>query len=184
MDNRLNQFSQKLNKSIDALTSDFQLIRAGRANPKILDRIMVDYYGAQTPLTQLCSINVPEARIIQVQPFDKSALKEIEKAINMSDIGINPTNDGNVIRLIFPELTEDRRKEISKDIKKRGEEAKVAIRNIRKDAFDMIKKLEKDNEITKDDNKRMSDDFQKEVDKAIEKIDQKVDEKTKEIMKV
>lgn len=184
MDSRLNVFKEKLNKSLDSMTNDFNAIRAGRANPKILDRIMVDYYGTKTPLPQMGSINVPEARIISIQPFDKTALKEIEKAINMSDIGINPTNDGNVIRLVFPELNEERRMEISKDIKKRGEECKIAIRNIRKDAFDLIKKLEKDSEITKDENKKFSDDFQKEVDNFITKVDKLVDEKTKEIMKV
>lgn len=184
MDNRLNPFVDKLNKSLENLKSDFHTIRAGRANPKILDKINVEYYGVMTPLVQMGSINVPEARVIVIQPFDKSALKDIEKAINMSDIGINPTNDGNSIRLVFPELTEDRRKEISKDIKKRGEDCKIAIRNIRKDAFDMVKRLEKDSVISKDDIKSMNDSFQKEVDKFIEKIDKEVEEKTKEVMKV
>ena len=184
MDNRLNPFVSKLNKSLENMKNDFHTIRAGRANPKILDKINVEYYGVSTPLVQMGSINVPEARVIVIQPFDKSSLKEIEKAINMSDIGINPTNDGNAIRLVFPELTEERRKEISKDIKKKGEECKIAIRNIRKDAFDMVKKLEKDNAISKDDIKSMNDSFQKEVDKFIEKIDNEVEEKIKEIMKV
>ena len=184
MDSRLNVFKEKLEKSLNSMLTDFNSIRAGRANPKILDKILVDYYGVKTPIPQMGSVSVPEARVIVIQPFDKTTIKEIEKSINMSDIGINPTTDGNVIRLVFPELNEDRRKEISKDIKKRGEECKIAIRNVRKDAFDLIKKLEKDSEITKDDNKKFSDDFQKEVDNFITKIDKAVDEKTKEIMKV
>ena len=184
MDSRLNVFKEKLEKSLNSMLTDFNSIRAGRANPKILDKILVDYYGVKTPIPQMGSVSVPEARVIVIQPFDKTTIKEIEKSINMSDIGINPTTDGNVIRLVFPELNEERRKEISKDIKKRGEECKIAIRNVRKDAFDLIKKLEKDSEITKDDNKKFSDDFQKEVDNFITKIDKAVDEKTKEIMKV
>lgn len=184
MDNRLEQFAVKLNKSLENLKSDFHTIRAGRANPKILDKISVEYYGTMTPLNQMGSINVPEARVIVIQPFDKSDMKDIEKAINMSDIGINPTTDGNVIRLVFPELTEERRKEISKDIKKRGEECKVAIRNIRKDAFDKIKNLEKESAISKDEIKSMNDDFQKEVDKFIDKIDKEVEDKINEVMKV
>lgn len=184
MDNRLKNYVEKLNKSLDNLRNEFISIRAGRANPKILDKILVDYYGTKTPLPQMGSISVPEARLILIQPFDKSALKEIEKAINMSDIGINPTNDGNVIRLVFPELTEERRKEIGKDIKKKGEDCKVAMRNIRKDAIDFIKKLEKDGETTKDDTKHLTDDFQKEIDKFMDKIDKAVEEKTEEVMKV
>ena len=184
MDSRLNVFKEKLEKSLNSMLTDFNSIRAGRANPKILDKILVDYYGVKTPIPQMGSVSVPEARVIVIQPFDKTTIKEIEKSINMSDIGINPTTDGNVIRLVFPELNEERRKEISKDIKKRGEECKIAIRNVRKDAFDLIKKLEKESEITKDDNKKFSDDFQKEVDNFITKIDKAVDEKTKEIMKV
>ena len=184
MDSRLKSYVEKLNKSFDNLKSEFLTIRAGRANPKILDKIMVEYYGVMTPFNQVASVSVPEARVLYIQPFDKSAIKDIEKAINMADIGINPTSDGNIIKLIFPELTEDRRKEISKDIKKKGEECKVAMRNIRKDANDLIKRLEKDSEITKDDVKHMTDNFQKEIDKFMEKIDAAVEEKTKEVMKI
>lgn len=184
MDSRLNQYEEKLNKAYNYLKNEFQTIKAGRANPKILDKIMVDYYGAPTPINQMASINIPEARILNIQPFDKTQIKEIEKAINAANIGINPTNDGNSIRLIFPELTEERRKEISKDIKKLGEESKITVRNIRKEAFDMIKKLEKDSEITEDQSNKMSNDFQKEIDNFVSKIDKEVEDKTKEIMKV
>ena len=184
MDSRLNQYEEKLNKAYNYLKSEFQTIKAGRANPKILDKIMVDYYGAPTPINQMASINIPEARILNIQPFDKTQIKEIEKAINIANIGINPTNDGNSIRLIFPELTEERRKELSKDIKKLGEESKITVRNIRKDAFDMIKKLEKDSEITEDQSNKMSTDFQKEIDNFVSKIDKEVEDKIKEIMKV
>lgn len=184
MDNRLKQFEEKMNQSIAAMLNDFSTIRAGRANPKILDKVKVNYYGTDTPLNQLCNINIPEARILSLQPFDKSILKEIEKAINMAEIGINPTNDGSVIRLVFPELTEDRRKEISKDVKKRGDEAKVSIRNIRKDAMDFIKKLSKDKAITEDDESTFNDDIQKLVDKISKDIDREVETKTAEIMKV
>ena len=184
MDSRLNQYEEKLNKAYNYLKNEFQTIKAGRANPKILDKIMVDYYGAPTPINQMASINIPEARILNIQPFDKTQIKEIEKAINAANIGINPTNDGNSIRLIFPELTEERRKEISKDIKKLGEESKITVRNIRKEAFDMIKKLEKDSEITEDQSNKMNNDFQKEIDNFVSKIDKEVEDKTKEIMKV
>ena len=184
MDSRLNQYEEKLNKAYNYLKNEFQTIKAGRANPRILDKIMVDYYGAPTPINQMASINIPEARILNIQPFDKTQIKEIEKAINAANIGINPTNDGNSIRLIFPELTEERRKEISKDIKKLGEESKITVRNIRKEAFDMIKKLEKDSEITEDQSNKMSNDFQKEIDNFVSKIDKEVEDKTKEIMKV
>lgn len=184
MDSRLNQYEEKLNKAYKYLKNEFQTIKAGRANPKILDKIMVDYYGAPTPINQMASINIPEARILNIQAFDKTQIKEIEKAINIANIGINPTNDGNSIRLIFPELTEERRKEISKDIKKLGEESKITVRNIRKEAFDMIKKLEKDSEITEDQSNKMSTDFQKEIDNFVSKIDKEVEDKTKEIMKV
>ena len=184
MDSRLNQYEEKLNKAYNYLKNEFQTIKAGRANPKILDKIMVDYYGAPTPINQMASINIPAARILNIQPFDKTQIKEIEKAINAANIGINPTNDGNSIRLIFPELTEERRKEISKDIKKLGEESKITVRNIRKEAFDMIKKLEKDSEITEDQSNKMSNDFQKEIDNFVSKIEKEVEDKTKERMKV
>ncbi len=142
---------EKMEKCLDALDRDYKAIRAGRANPAILDKLMVDYYGCATPINQMAAISVPEPRMLMIQPWDASTLKEIEKAINTSDIGINPSNDGKVIRLSFPPLTEERRKELVKDISKRGEEAKVAIRNVRRDAMDDIKKLKKDNAITEDD---------------------------------
>lgn len=180
----LKQFFSKFDKTYEALQNEFATIRAGRANPKILDKIMVEYYGSKTPLAQVGSISVPEARMIVIQPWDKSAIKEIEKAINMADLGINPTNDGTVVRLVFPELNEERRKELTKEIKKTAENYKVSIRNIRKDAIDYIKKLEKDKQSTEDDTKRDTDELQKNVDKIIEKIDKLVEEKNKDLMKV
>lgn len=144
---------EKMEKCLNALERDFASIRAGRANPAILDKVMVDYYGAPTPVNQMAAVSVPEPRLLVVQPWDASTLKEIEKAINIADIGINPQNDGKVIRLAFPQLTEEHRKNLQKDISKRGEEAKVAIRNVRRDAMDDIKKLKKNNEITEDDQK-------------------------------
>lgn len=180
----LNELYEKMEKSYDALTTDLAGIRAGRANPKILDKVSVDYYGSPTPLSQVAAISVPEARLIMIKPWDKSILKEIEKAINIADIGINPTNDGACVRLVFPELNEDRRKELTKDVKKRGEDAKVAIRNIRRDCLDIVKKMEKDGEATEDDAKELNDEIQKKVDKFIEKIDKSVEDKSKEIMTV
>ena len=150
----------------------------------MLDRIRVDYYGTPSPIQQVANVSVPEPRMIQIQPWEKSLIREIEKAINMSDLGINPTNDGRVIRLIFPELTEERRKELSKDVKKKGEAAKVAIRNIRRDANDTLKKMNKANEITEDDLKNGEDEIQKMTDKYIEKVDKEVELKSKEIMTV
>lgn len=184
MDEKLNIFVEKMHKTHDNLMSELGAIRAGRANPHVLDKIKVDYYGTPTALQQVGNITVPEARMIVIQPWERSMLKEIEKAINMSELGINPNNDGTCIRLVFPELTEDRRKELAKEVKKKGEEAKVAIRNIRRDAIDMAKKMEKANETTEDDTKRATDDIQKLTDHMVEKIDKSVDEKTKEIMKV
>ena len=166
------------------METEFSTIRAGRANPSILDRVSVDYYGVPTPVNQLASISVMEARSLQIQPYDISCIKEIEKAINMAEIGINPVDDGNVIRLNFPELTEDRRKELSKDIKKKGDDAKIAIRNIRRDANDKIKKAEKDGEFTEDDSKDTEDKVQKLTDKYVEKIDKAIEDKTKEVMTV
>lgn len=180
----LNELYEKMEKSYDALLADLATIRAGRANPKILDKVSVDYYGSPTPLSQVAAISVPEARLIMIKPWDKSILKEIEKAINVADIGINPTNDGACVRLVFPELNEDRRKELTKDVKKRGEDAKVAIRNIRRDCLDHVKKMEKDGEATEDDAKQLNDEIQKKVDKYSEKIDKAVDDKSKEIMTV
>lgn len=184
MTEELKIFEEKMQKSIDNLQENFQSIRAGRANPHVLDKIKVDYYGTPTPLQQVGNISVPEARVILIQPWEKTLIKEIEKAINMSDIGINPTNDGQCIRLVFPELNEERRKDLAKQIKKLGEEAKVAVRNIRRDAFELIKKLEKDGEMTEDDQKVAEKDMQTVTDKSIEKIDKMVDDKTKDIMTV
>ena len=178
MQDKIKLHEEKMGKSIDVLQEEFATIRAGRANPHVLDN------GTPTPLQQLGNISVPEARMIVIQPWEKALLKEIEKAINMSDLGIHPTNDGSVIRLVFPELTEERRHELAKDIKKKGEAAKVAVRNIRRDAIELIKKAEKAGEISEDEMKKFDDKVQKATDKSIEKIDGLVDAKTKEIMKV
>lgn len=166
------------------LGEEYATIRAGRANPHILDKIKIDYYGTPTPLQQVGNVSVPEARMICIQPWDASILKDIEHAINMSDVGINPTNDGKVIRLVFPELTEDRRKELVKDVKKKGENAKVAIRNIRRDAIDAIKKKGKEDGISEDEVKGYQDDVQKKTDEYIKKIDVEIEEKSNEIMTV
>ena len=183
MDERIVKYQEKMDKTLANLDSEFGTIRAGRANPHVLDRIMVEYYGAPTPLQQVANISVPEARMIQIQPWEGSLVKEIEKAINMSDIGINPTNDGSTIRLIFPELTEERRKELAKDVKKKGEAAKVAIRNIRRDGNDAFKKL-KGGDISEDEIKDLEDELQKMTDKYVKEVDKAVDEKTKEVMTV
>ena len=177
-------YEEKMKKTIAVLESDYATIRAGRANPHVLDKIMVDYYGTPTPVNQVDNVTVPEARLIQIQPWDTSTLKAIEKAINMSDLGINPNNDGKVIRLVFPELTEERRKELNKDVKKKAETAKVAIRNIRRDGMDAFKKMEKKKEITEDDLKNLEDETQKLTDKFIADIDKKCDEKCKDILAV
>lgn len=184
MQEHLNMYEDKMNKSLEVLLGDFATVRAGRANPHVLDKIKVDYYGTPTPIQQVGNINIPEARMIVIQPWEKSLLKAIEKAINMSDLGIHPTNDGNVIRLVFPELTEERRKDLAKEVKKKGENAKVAIRNIRRDANDTFKKQEKANEISEDDLEEVTDKIQKLTDKMIEKVDKAIDSKTKEIMTV
>jgi len=183
MNERLNVYEEKMNKTMDNLAGELATIRAGRANPNVLNRIMVDYYGSPTPIQQVGNVSVPEPRMIQIQPWEKSLLKAIEKAIQMSDLGINPTNDGSVIRLIFPELTEERRKELAKDVKKKGEAAKVAVRNIRRDGNDALKKL-KGSEVSEDAIKDMEKDLQKMTDKFIEKVDKAVEVKTKEIMTV
>ncbi|MBQ6195820.1 MAG: ribosome recycling factor [Lachnospiraceae bacterium] len=175
---------EKMEKTLSNLAEDFTTIRAGRANPGVLSKITVDYYGAATPLQQVANISVPEARILVIQPWDRSLIKAIEKAIQASDVGINPSNDGTVIRLVFPELTEERRKDLSKDVKKKGEAAKVAIRNIRRDCVDNIKKAQKAGEITEDDQKADEAEAQKLTDKFIEKVDKAIDAKTKEIMTV
>ena len=177
-------YEEKMQKTIDNLQENFQSIRAGRANPHVLDKIKVNYYGTMTPLQQVGNISVPEARIILIQPWERNMIKEIEKAINMSDIGINPTNDGQSIRLVLPELNEERRKDLAKQIKKYGEEAKVSIRNIRRDANDKTKKLEKDGEYTEDDLKQADKEIQKFTDDAIKEVDKMVEVKTKDIMTV
>ena len=183
MDERIVKYQDKMDKTLTNLDSEFGTIRAGRANPHVLDRIMVEYYGAPTPLQQVANISVPEARMIQIQPWEGSLVKEIEKAINMSDLGINPTNDGKVIRLIFPELTEERRKDLVKEVKKKGEAAKVAIRNIRRDANDMLKKLGK-TDVSEDEIAELEDSVQKMTDKFIKKVDEAVEVKSKEILTV
>ena len=177
-------FEEKMNKSIEVLLEEYASIRAGRANPHVLDRIKVEYYGTPTPLQQVGNVSVPEPRIIQISPWEKSLLKEIEKAINMSDLGINPTNDGSCIRLVFPELTEERRKELVKDVKKKGEACKVAVRNIRRDAIDAVKKLEKAGDFTEDDVKDGENKIQKITDKAIERVGKAIEDKSKEILTV
>ena len=177
-------YEEKMNKTLDSLNNDFVTIRAGRANPRVLDKIRVDYYGTPTPLQQVGKISVPEPRVLVIAPWEKSLIKPIEKAIQTSDLGINPTNDGSVIRLIFPELTEERRKDLAKDIKKKGDNAKVALRNIRRDANDVFKKAEKAGEISEDDQEELEHKIQKLTDKMVEKIDKAVEAKTKEIMTV
>ena len=177
-------YEDKMEKTLSNLQEEYVSIRAGRANPHILDKIQVDYYGTPSSLQSVANISVPEARMIQIQPWEKSMLKEIEKAILVSDIGINPTNDGTSIRLIFPELTEERRKELAKDVKKRGEEAKVAVRNIRRDANDFVKKQNKAGDLNEDQAKDEEDKVQKMTDKYIKQIDEAVDAKSKEIMTV
>ena len=180
----LKLFEEKMEKSLNALSADLLTIRAGRANPHVLDKIRVDYYGSPTPIQQVANISRPEARMILIQPWERSLIKEIEKAILTSELGINPSNDGSVIRLTFPELTEDRRKELAKDVKKKGENAKVAIRNIRRDANDAVKKAEKSGEISEDEMKQAEEKMQKTTDKYITKVDSEVDAKMKEIMTV
>lgn len=180
----LKEYKEKMGKSIDSLASEYTSIRAGRANPHILDKITVDYYGQPTNLQSVANISVSEARTLVIQPWEASLIKEVEKAIMVSDIGITPNNDGKVIRLSFPELTEERRKELVKDVKKKGEGAKVAIRNIRRDANDMIKKQQKANEISEDEQKDAEDEIQKMTDEFVAKIDTMVEDKSKEIMTV
>ena len=179
-----NEIKEKMNKTISVYSENLAEIRAGRANPAILNKIKVDYYGVPTPISQVAGISVPEARLIVIQPWDANILKEIEKEILKSDIGINPNNDGKVIRLAFPELNEERRKEIVKDIKKIGEDAKVAIRSIRRDAIDDFRKQQKDSEITEDELKVAEDEVQKITDKNIEEIDSILANKEKEVMSV
>lgn len=180
----LKQFEEKMQKSYDSMIADFATYRAGRANPHVLDNVKVDYYGAPTPLAQVGNVSIPEPRCILIQPWEPNMLPEIEKAIMASDVGITPTNDGNAIRLNFPELTEERRKELAKDVKKRGEAAKVAVRNNRRDANDFIKKQNKDGELNDDQAKDNEDSVQKMTDKFVKMIDDAVETKSKEIMTV
>lgn len=184
MDERLQVYEDKMNKTMNNLAEEYGGIRAGRANPHVLDKLRVDYYGTPTPIQQVANVNVPEPRMIQIQPWEASMVKEIEKAILTSDLGINPTNDGKVIRLVFPELTEERRKELAKDVKKKGENAKVAIRNIRRDGNDAFKKLAKSEDISEDEIKDLEDALQKLTDKYIANVDKAVEEKAKEILTV
>ena len=184
MDERIQKYEEKMKKTLTNLERELATIRAGRANPHILDKLTVDYYGAPTPLQQVANVTVPEARMIQIQPWESSLIKGIEKAILTSDLGLNPNNDGKVIRLIFPELTEERRKDLVKDIKKKGEAAKVAIRNIRRDANDAYKKLKKEEDVSEDEIKELEDKIQKLTDKYIKDVDEAVELKGKEIMTV
>lgn len=177
-------YEEKMEKTVSVLKEEFNTIRVGRANPHVLDKIRVDYYGMPSPIQSVANISVPEARMLQIQPWEKSMIKVIEKAIQTSDLGINPSNDGSVIRLVFPEMTEARRKELSKDVKKKGDNAKVAVRNIRRDAMDAFKKQEKAGELTEDDRKQAEDKMQKLTDKFVEKIDKEVEAKTKDILTV
>ena len=183
MDARLQQYEDKMKKTIEFLETDFSSIRAGRANPHVLDKLRVDYYGTPTPIQQVGNVTVPEARIIQIAPWDKSLIKAIEKAILTSDLGLNPNNDGSVIRLIFPELTEERRKDLVKDVRKKAEEGKVAIRNIRRDGNDSLKKLGKA-DVSEDEIKQLEEQLQKATDKYIKEVDALLEKKSKEIMTV
>ena len=184
MDQRLAVFDEKMGKTMNNLAEEFGGIRAGRANPHVLDKLRVDYYGTPTAIQQVANVSVPEPRMIQIQPWEASMVKEIEKAILTSDLGINPTNDGKTVRLMFPELTEERRKELAKDVKKKGENAKVAIRNIRRDANDSFKKLAKEEDVSEDEIKQLEDQAQKMTDKYIADVDRAVEAKTKEILTV
>ena len=184
MDQRLAVFDEKMGKTMNNLAEEFGGIRAGRANPHVLDKLRVDYYGTPTAIQQVANVSVPEPRMIQIQPWEASMVKEIEKAILSSDLGINPTNDGKLIRLVFPELTEERRKELAKDIKKKGEGAKVAVRNIRRDAMDHFKKVGKAEDISEDEIKDLEDGIQKLTDQYVAQIDKAVDAKSDEILTV
>lgn len=183
-ENELKELTEKMDKSISALQSEYASIRTGQANASLLDRVFVEYYGSRTPVNQVASVTVPQARLIVIQPWDKSLLKEIEKAILQSDLGLTPMNDGNLIRLAIPQLTEERRKELSKVVSKKSEEGKIAIRNIRRDAMDEAKKQEKDKEITEDQLKALEKDIQKATDDAVKKIDSMTAEKEKELLTV
>lgn len=184
MSEELKIYEEKMNKTLNNLNEEYLTIRAGRANPHILDKITVDYYGQPSPLQSVANVSVPEARIIQIQPWEASLIKAIEKEINIANLGVTPNSDGKVIRLVFPELTEERRKELTKDIKKKAEGSKISIRNIRREAVDFIKKQEKDKEISEDDLKRLEEEVQKLTDKFCDEIDKMTETKTKEIMTV
>lgn len=184
MDERIKTYESKMKKTLERLDKEYVSIRAGRANPHVLDKLVVDYYGSPTPIQQVGNISVPEARMIVIQPWESKLIKDIEKAILASDIGITPANDGKSIRLVFPELTEERRKELAKDVKKKGETAKVAVRNIRRDANDAFKKMNKAKEISEDDYANLEDGIQKITDKYIAEVDKAVEAKTKEVLTV
>ena len=184
MNARVKPYETKMQKSLDSLREEYASIRAGRANPHLLDKLRVDYYGMPSPLQSVANISVPEARVIQIQPWEAKMVKEISKAIINSDLGITPSDDGKIIRLVFPELTEDRRKELVKDVKKKAEGAKVAIRNIRRDANDVIKKAGKASEISEDEQKQIEDEIQKMTDKFIADIDKVMEDKSKEILTI
>ncbi|HIZ84841.1 MAG TPA: ribosome recycling factor [Firmicutes bacterium] len=184
MDQLLKKTEERMEKSLEALDREFGSVRAGRANPSILDKIVVDYYGVPTPINQMAAISVPEARMLQIQPWDASTLKEIEKAIQTADIGINPQNDGRLIRLVFPPLTEERRKDLVKDIHKMAEEGKVAVRSIRRDAIEKFKAMKKDGELTEDDLAASEKDVQNLTDKYCKEIDTLTAAKEKEIMEI
>lgn len=184
MSKHTEQFEEKMKKSVAALNNELATVRAGRANPRVLDKVTVECYGMEMPVNQVANIATPEARVIVITPYDVSTIKAIEKGINMSDIGINPNSDGKVIRLVFPELTEERRKSLTKDVKKKGEDTKVAIRNIRRDAMDSAKKLEKANEITEDERENLEKEIQKLTDKYIAEIDKSIESKNKDIMSI
>lgn len=183
MDTRITSYQDKMQKAFDFMESEFATIRAGRANPHVLDKIRVDYYGTPTPIQQVGNVSVPEPRVIQIAPWEKSLIKSIEKAIMASDVGITPSNDGSVIRLVFPELTEERRKDLVKEVRKKGEDCKVAIRNIRRDGNDAFKKLSK-TEISEDEIKGLEEDLQKVTDKFIKDVDVAVEAKSADILKV
>ncbi len=183
-DPKIKAYESKMKKAIEFLEADLQTVRAGRANPHILDRVRVDYYGAPTPLQQVANISVPEARIIQIQPWDRNLIKDICRAIQMAEIGINPTSDATTIRLVFPEMTEENRRNLAKDVKKKGEESKVVIRGARRDGMDEFKKLKKTAEISEDAEAQLEDELQKLTDEFIKKVDAIIDNKTAEVMKV
>lgn len=184
MNTVINKAQEKMEKSINVLVSDYGTIRAGRANPGVLDKVMVDYYGSPTPINQVATVSVSEARVLVVQPWDKTLLTPIQKAIQASDVGINPQNDGSVLRLMFPQMTEEDRKKIVKEVKKMGEDTKVAVRSIRRDAMDKIKNMKKNNEITEDDVKTAEEKIQKVTDKMVKKIDETVAAKEKEVLSI